>query len=274
MSLLSSSLANACSVGAEFVSEMFRSAGSMYSSRTLEALMRRQSFDPAGPFAILVVEDDRRIRNEVSELLSASGFGVRTASSLREAELALEREFDLILLDLGLPDGDGLDLCHSLRRNRVETPIVVLTARDAPSQRVRGLDLGADDYVTKPFHPPELVARIRSVLRRANRDQPEGRACVGELWADPESRTAGRANELFQLPPREFELYYFLLQNPGRAWTRDQLIEQTWGEEFDGDPRTIDLYVRRLRTQIEQDASDPRWLQTVWGVGYRLNDAS
>ena len=254
---------------------MFRSLAtgraSLTISRTMETSMRPSS-DAGGPFTILVVEDDERIRSEVCELLAASGFGVRSVASVREAGLALERSFDLVLLDLGLPDGDGLDLCRDLRRSGCETPIVVLTARDAPSQRVRGLDLGADDYVTKPFHPPELVARVRTVLRRAIRDAPRGRVSHGPLWADLDSKAAGSGSETLQLPPREFDLLYFLLQHPGRAWTRDQLIDRIWGEEFDGDPRTIDLYVRRLRTQIETDAADPRWLQTVWGVGYRMSD--
>ena len=221
---------------------------------------------------ILLVEDDARIRSEVSELLVEAGFGVRSASTVREAESELQRPFDLLLLDLGLPDGDGLDLCRDLRRQDIKMPILILTARDAPSQKVRGLDLGADDYVTKPFHPNELVARLRSVLRRARQEAPSGRLQHGELWADLDSRAAGRGSDTVHLAPRVFELLYFLLQHPGRAWTRDQLIDRIWGVDFEGDPRTIDLYVRRLRIQIEADPADPRWIQTVWGVGYRLND--
>lgn len=223
-----------------------------------------------GPWTVLLVEDDVRIRNEVSALLGDAGLGVFAVGSIREARAALGRKFDLLVLDLGLPDGDGLDLCRTLRREDVRVPIVVLTARDAPAQRVRGLDLGADDYVTKPFHPPELVARVRSVLRRAHQDAPQGHVRMGEVWADPDSRTAGRGDRPIHLPPREFELLYFLLQHPGRAWTRDQLIDRIWGHDFEGDPRTIDLYVRRLRKQIEVDAADPQCLRTVWGVGYRM----
>ena len=223
-----------------------------------------------GPQTVLLVEDDARIRTEVCEILGDAGFGVCAVASVSEAHAALERGFDLMVLDLGLPDGDGLDLCRDLRRNGVEMPIVVLTARDAPSQRVRGLELGADDYVTKPFHPPELVARLRTVLRRVRRDVPHGRLEFAELWADSDSRSAGRGGESVHVTPREFELLYFFLQHPGRAWTREQLIDRIWGGDFDGDPRTIDLYVRRLRAQLEVDPSDPRWLQTVWGVGYRL----
>ncbi len=221
---------------------------------------------------ILVVEDDNRIRAELSELLAEAGYDVGQAASVRQAEFALERQFDLVVLDLALPDGDGFEICRYLRQQECEVSIVVLTARDAPAQKVRGLDLGADDYVTKPFHPPELVARIRSVLRRARRGARKGLLRHGELWADPESRRAGRGELAVQLRPREFELLHFLLQHPGRTWTRGQLIDHIWGVDFDGNPRTVDLYVQRLRQHVEHDPGDPRVLETVWGVGYRLSD--
>lgn len=226
-----------------------------------------------GPYTILLVEDEERIRSELSELLKRDGFIVESAGSIREADLALERPFDLVLLDLGLPDGDGLDLCRSLRERHPTLPIVILTARDATPQVVRGLDLGADDYIVKPCPPAELVARVRSVLRRASAEAGEGQVSLGELWADPASHSAGLGDRRLKLRRREFDLMLFLLRHPGRAWTRDQLIDRVWGRDFEGNERTVDLYVRRLRERIESDPSDPRWIETVWGVGYRMNDA-
>ena len=221
---------------------------------------------------ILLVEDDLRIRQELQEALGGEGYAVEHSGSVRDAMIALCGSFDLVLLDLGLPDGDGLDLCRDLRRQGKATPVVVLTARDQPHQRVRGLDVGADDYVVKPFHLPELLARIRSVLRRAGVEGGQGRVALGDLWADPETRAAGRGTETFTLKPRELDLLVFLLRHPERTWTRDQLLERVWGVEFEGDTRTVDLHVRRLRAKIEEDPGDPRHLRTVWGVGYRMTE--
>ena len=221
---------------------------------------------------ILVVEDDHRIRTELLDVLRASGFDVYVSVSYSDASQALRRDYALVLLDLGLPDGDGLDLCRRLRQAGRGVPIIILTARDAPEQRVRGLDVGADDYVVKPVHLPELVARVRSVLRRAGRSVGPGRVRCGDLWADPSSRTAGNDDQVLELTPREFDLLLFLLQYPGRAWTRAQLLDRVWGASYDGDDRTVDLHIRRLRSKIEDDASDPRYIETVWGVGYRMRD--
>ncbi len=221
---------------------------------------------------ILVVEDDSRIRKELLDALRASGYGVEVSVSLESARFALQREHDLMLLDLGLPDGDGLDLCRALRAQGRGLPILILTARDAPDQRVRGLDVGADDYVVKPFHMPELLARVRTLLRRAGRSAGPGPVRIGELWADPESRTAGKGDETFEMTPRELDLLLFFLRHPGRAWTRDQLLDRVWGSTYDGERRTVDSHVRRLRAMVEDDASDPRYIETVWGVGYRLSE--
>lgn len=223
---------------------------------------------------LLLIEDDARIRRELLDALRAAGFAVDVAISVNDALAAIKRHYDLILLDLGLPDGDGLDLCRRVREGGRGVPIVMLTARDAPEQRVRGLDVGADDYVVKPFHLPELLARIRSVLRRAGRGVGAGVARCGELWADPESRTAGRGDAPLDLTPREFDLLVFLLRHPGRAWTRDQLLDRVWGPTYDGEVRTVDSHVRRLRSSIESDPGDPRYIGTVWGVGYRMNEVS
>lgn len=221
---------------------------------------------------VLLVEDDARIRREILDALRAVGYEADVSVSCADAEHALQREYDLVLLDLGLPDGDGLDLCRALRASGRNLPIIILTARDAPEQRVRGLDVGADDYLVKPFHLPELLARIRSVFRRAGRSLGTGPLRCGPLWADPESRTAGCGGQNLDLKPREFELLVFLMRHPGRAWTREQLLDRVWGSTFEGDIRTIDSHIGRLRTHVEEDASDPQMIETVWGVGYRLRD--
>lgn len=222
---------------------------------------------------ILIVEDDERIRQELLDALRAAQFEVDFSISLAGARRKVNVEFDLIVLDLSLPDGDGLDLCRDLRSSARSVPVIMLTARDAPEQRVRGLDVGADDYLVKPFHIPELIARIRSVLRRSGPTQGGEKICYGSLWLDAESRCAGKNGKSFDLTPREFELLQFFMRYPDRAWTREQLLDRVWGRHYNGDIRTVDLHVSRLRSHIENDPSDPRFLETVWGIGYRLHEA-
>ena len=221
---------------------------------------------------ILLVEDDERIRIELLDALRAAGYDPQVAVNLRGAQALAAGPCDLVLLDLGLPDGDGLDLCRELRRQGRGVPIIILTARDSPDQRVRGLDVGADDYVVKPFHMPELLARIRSVLRRSGKSAGPGVVRMGDLWVDPESRTAGRGNEPVSLKRREWELLLFLVRHPGRPWTREQLLDRVWGSEYEGESRTIDVHVRRLRAKIEDDPGRPQRLVTEWGVGYRMQE--
>lgn len=219
---------------------------------------------------ILFIEDDRRIRIEVMEALRAAQFDVEAAVDVAGAEHMLERQFDLVLLDLGLPDGDGLSICEGLRSSGRGTPILILSARDEPENRVRGLELGADDYLVKPFHMPELVARVRSLLRRSGRHVGDGRFTCADIWVDTELRRAGRGDTEFILRRREFDLLQFLVQHPGRPWSREQLLDRVWGAEFEGDARTVDIHVRRVRQQIEAEPSQPRLLLTEFGVGYRM----
>lgn len=221
---------------------------------------------------ILLIEDDRRIRIEVMDALLAADLEVEAAIDLAGARAALERSFDLILLDLGLPDGDGLEICRDVRDAGRGVPILILSARDEPASRVRGLEQGADDYVVKPFHMPELVARVRGLLRRSGRQAGEGRYALGEMWAEREQRRAGRGELEFTLRRREFDLLLFLMQHPDRPWSREQLLDRVWGSDFDGDARTVDIHVRRVRQQIEETPSRPRWLTTEFGIGYRMQD--
>ena len=221
---------------------------------------------------LLLVEDDSRIRRELLAVLNPAGFTVEVALTCGEAKIALQRPFDFLLLDLGLPGGDGLELCRLLRGAGSTMPILILTARDTPTERVTGLESGADDYVTKPFHTPELLARIKNLLRRAVGTMASGPLRSRDIWVDPDSRTAGRGEQLLPMKPREYELLVFLLQHPERAWTRAQLLDRVWGVSFDGDERTVDSHVGRLRALVEDDSSSPTRLQTVWGVGYRWRE--
>lgn len=219
---------------------------------------------------ILLVEDDDRIRIEILEALRAAGYEPAVSIDLQGAQLRSIEAWDLVLLDLGLPDGDGLDLCRELRARGRSTPVIILTARDAPEARVRGLDVGADDYVLKPFHMPELLARVRSVLRRSGRTPGPGILRLGSLWVDPRARSAGVGEDSIELRRREWELLLFLIRHPDRPWTRDQLLERVWGSDFEGDARTVDVHVRRIRAKIEESPDRPRRLLTEWGVGYRM----
>ena len=223
---------------------------------------------------LLLIEDDPRIRGEVLEALHQAEFQTDVAVSVSDGRRALEREYALVLLDLGLPDGDGLTLVRELRQAGRGIPVVILTARDEPEQRVRGLEEGADDYVVKPVHLPELVARVRTILRRSGKSVDNGPLRHGDLRLEPSTRQAWRGEQEVFLKPREYDLLLFLTRHPGRAWTRDQLIDQVWGASYAGDHRTVDLHVRRLRAKVEVDPSDPRYIATVWGVGYRLCEES
>ncbi|MBL6720682.1 MAG: response regulator transcription factor [Planctomycetes bacterium] len=223
---------------------------------------------------LLLVEDDHRIRCELLEALHQEGLDTQVAVSLKDARSALDRPFGAVILDLGLPDGDGLDLVQELRAAGRGVPILILTARDAPEQRVAGLEAGADDYVVKPFHLPELLARVRNLLRRAGRSFGTGPVQHGDLVLDPEIRQATKGGQPLTFKPREFELLLFLVRHPGRTFTRDQLLDKVWGADYKGDARTVDLHVRRVRARIEDDPGDPQLIHTVWGVGYRMVEAS
>jgi DNA-binding response OmpR family regulator len=221
---------------------------------------------------ILLVEDDAEIRRELMDALRGSGFSVLPAATYREAEAAFDESFSLVVLDLWLPDRDGLDLCRQLRYDGSPVPVVIITARDEPDEIVRGLDVGADDYVTKPFRVPELLARIRSVLRRASPPATRNAMSVGTLMLNTLTRRATLGGESLSLKPREFDLLAFFMRYPGRVWTRSQLLARVWGPQFEGDDRTVDLHVARLRAVVEKNPRDPEWIETVWRVGYRFRD--
>jgi DNA-binding response OmpR family regulator len=219
---------------------------------------------------ILVVDDDPTVSDVVRRYLEQDGCRVRLASDGPDALAAVAEETpDLVVLDLMMPGIDGLEVCRRLRRALPDLPVVMLTALGEETDRVTGLEVGADDYVTKPFSPRELVLRIRSVLRRAA-PAVAGEPVVladGDLVVDTGRRIARLSGAPLALTVREFDLLVFLLRNPARAWSRAELLDRVWGWQF-GDQSTVTVHVRRLREKIEPDPAIPRRLLTAWGIGY------
>jgi len=219
---------------------------------------------------VLVVDDEPIVRDVVVRYLERDGFRTLTAAD-GDAAMALieEREPSLVVLDVMLPD--GLSLCRWIR-GRSSLPVILLTARGEEADRIVGLELGADDYVTKPFSPRELAARVRSVLRRSNGAAPPRETIAfGEIELDGVSREARRAGSPIQLTAKEFELLWFLASHPRHVFSRDQLMARVWGYEAAVDTGTVTVHVRRLREKIESDPGRPQHMHTVWGVGYRLD---
>jgi DNA-binding response OmpR family regulator len=224
---------------------------------------------------VLVVDDDATVRDVVGRYLDEAGYQVDLAADgptgLRAAR---ERGPDAVVLDLMLPGMTGLDVCRALRRDDDRLPIVMLTALGEEDDRVLGLELGADDYVTKPFSARELVLRIGSVLRRSRPPQATAEVLVdGDLRVDPAARRARLGDHELALTTREFDLLAYLLAHPGRAYTRAQLLAGVWGWEF-GDQSTVTVHVRRLREKIEADPTRPQRIATIWGTGYRYDPGS
>ena len=223
---------------------------------------------------VLVVDDEPMVRDVVTRYLERDGHRVVTAGDGDSARGMIEREApNLVLLDVMLPGAtDGLALCRWIRSTS-ELPVILLTARVDETDRIVGLELGADDYVTKPFSPRELVARVRTVLRRgaAAGERPEGPIRVGEIEIDAATREVRKRGRALKLTAREFDLLLFLARHPRRVFSRDQLMSRVWGYEPAFESGTITVHVRRLREKIEDEPARPRYLETVWGVGYRLS---
>ena len=222
---------------------------------------------------VLVVDDEPAIRESLAFALKREGFAVLEAASLREARARVDEQAELIILDLVLPDGNGLDFLRSLRAHS-DVPVIVLTSRDDETDRVLGLEMGADDYVLKPFSPREVTARVRAVLRRAaSKPAPEETALrSGALSVDPRTRRATVASSELALSRTEFNLLTVFLGSPGRVFERSQLLEAVWGSDVVVGDRTVDVHIKALRRKIEEAGGDPRALETVRGVGYRLRD--
>lgn len=219
---------------------------------------------------LLVVEDDAALRETLTEQLRREGFEVLATGDGGEAlELARAAAPDLIVLDVMLPTLDGLSVCRILRKES-DVPILMLTARSGPVDRIIGLETGADDYVVKPFHTGELIARIRALLRRA-RGRPVTRLTAGDLTVDLLARKAYRGERELRLTMKEFDLLATLIQNRGRVLSRAFLLERVWGVERPVDTRTVDTHIRWLREKIEEDPAHPRRIVTVRGIGYRFD---
>jgi DNA-binding response OmpR family regulator len=220
---------------------------------------------------VLVVDDEPRIVQLARDYLEHAGFAVLAASDGRAAlQIARSRHPDLVVLDLGLPGLDGLDVTRALRADG-NLPIVMLTARDDELDKLLGLELGADDYLTKPFSPRELVARVRAVLRRAERAaEPADRIVAGELVLDVPRLQGTVAGRSIELTPSEFAILATMARQPGRVFTRSQLLDAVRGDAFESYERAIDAHVKNIRRKIEPDPRQPRYLLTVYGVGYRV----
>ncbi|HRR10231.1 MAG TPA: response regulator transcription factor [Rhodothermales bacterium] len=232
---------------------------------------------------ILLVEDDVELARLVSGRLRDSGYDVRVVGSGPDAIDAVQIQLpDLLLLDVMLPGFDGLEVCRRVRAQHPLLYIVMLTARTDEIDRIVGLEVGADDYITKPFSLQELVARVRSILRRIRLTQESGGANTlakttpneilqfDGLYLDLTRREVRKDGQLLHLTVREFDLLLFLMQNPDRPFTRGQLLEKVWDIRYEGYDRTVDSHVQRLRTKIERDSENPRYVRTVWGLGYKF----
>ena len=227
---------------------------------------------------VLIVEDDRTLRETLRYNLVAEGFEVRVASDGGEGLVSARQDPpDVIVLDLMLPSLSGVEVCKALRRDGSIVSVIMLTARDAEIDRVGGLESGADDYMTKPFSMRELIARVSAQIRRMDMLKSVSQFTddqvleLGDLVINRSSRAVTLNGTALDLRPREFDLLAHLAANPGRVYTRDQLLQDVWGFEYSGDTRTVDVHVRWLRLKIEKDPAKPTLLGTVRGVGYRIN---
>jgi two-component system, OmpR family, alkaline phosphatase synthesis response regulator PhoP len=227
---------------------------------------------------VLIVEDDAHIAELVALHLRDAGCKVTIENDgIAGHDRALRETFDLFLLDINLPKMSGLEICRSIRKHKKYVPVMMMTAKSEENDIVTGLDVGADDYITKPFGVKELVARVRAVLRRSqamNTDMSKmGKVLqFSDMTIDTENRTVTLKGERMDLTPKEFDLLFILAKKPGRSHSRQQLLDAVWGYEFDGLEHTVNSHINRLRMKIEEDVQNPTYILTTWGVGYRFSD--
>ncbi len=221
---------------------------------------------------VLVVDDEPKIVKLAQDYLQQAGYRVVSAADGTTAlAVARHERPDLVVLDLNLPGMDGIDVCRALRRDS-DVPIIMLTARDSETDRLIGLELGADDYITKPFSPRELVARSRAVLRRVRGEvRQSGLIHAHELEIDVNGHTVTKRGESIHLTPSEFTLLAILAQHPGQVFSREQLLERLYGMAYDGFARSVDAHIKNLRQKLEDDPSEPRYVLTIYGIGYKFN---
>lgn len=226
---------------------------------------------------LLLVEDDDAIADALRLHLEQAGYRLHRESNGVLAMAAIDRQrWDMVLLDLMLPGADGWDVCRHLRARHADVPVIMLSARTTEAHRVLGLELGADDYLAKPFSMLELVARVRALLRRMEQLRlapvANARLSFGPFQLDTERRELMRGADVIPLTLREFDLLHFMLRHPGRAFSRSELLQRVWGAGFDGYEHTVNSHINRLRTKIELDPREPARIVTVWGVGYRFDE--
>jgi len=224
---------------------------------------------------VLVVDDEKSIVRLITFNLEKEGFNTFKAYDGKEAlRIVREKRPDAVILDIMLPGLDGFEICRRVRQEGLSTAVIMLTAKDGEIDKVLGLELGADDYITKPFSPREMVARVKAVLRRTSqRGQPAGEEegiRIGDLYIDPSRYKVTLKDKVIELTPKEFELLHFLAQNAGRVMTRDVLLNRIWGYTFTGDTRIVDVHISHLREKIESNPKQPVYIKTVRGVGYKL----
>jgi two-component system, OmpR family, alkaline phosphatase synthesis response regulator PhoP len=226
---------------------------------------------------VLVVEDDEKIASLIKILLSEFSDSIDLVSNGWSGQDAiLKGTYDLAILDIMLPGLNGLEICKVAREKSIATPIVMLTSKSEEHDKVVGLDNGADDYITKPFSNKEFVSRCKAILRRYNtklaQDKKENKEIsIGNLAISPITKTVTKDGEILNITAKEFDLLYLFMENPGRNFTRLEILERVWGENFDGLDHTVNSTINRLRMKIEDDAASPNYLLTVWGIGYRFN---
>lgn len=226
---------------------------------------------------ILIIEDDRDIAHLVEKNLADQGYNITLAYNGKTGlELALSGQYHLIILDLNLPKVDGLEICREVRANASYTPILMLTCRTSELDRVLGLEIGADDYLTKPFSLRELVARVKALFRRIDAleseqsDETLENVHVGEINIDPSKREVTLRGVPVNLTAKEFDLLYLFTKHPGRVYTRSELLTLVWGYAYKGYEHTVNSHINRLRAKIEEDQNQPKYIRTVWGVGYKF----
>ena len=220
---------------------------------------------------ILLVEDEDAISEPLAEHLTKEGFAPEVAATVAQAQASLDRnDPDLILIDVMLPDGDGRDLCRDVRKSS-DVPIIMLTARGEELDKVLGLELGADDYIVKPFSARELTARIRAIMRRGKPTARLGPIEVGDIHLDPASRTVTRHGEPVELAAREFDLLHMLMASAGQVLRREQIMDEVWDPHWFGPTKTLDVHISWLRKKLEEDPSQPRYITTIRGVGFRFS---
>ncbi|SHK20309.1 DNA-binding response regulator, OmpR family, contains REC and winged-helix (wHTH) domain [Reichenbachiella agariperforans] len=228
---------------------------------------------------VLIIEDDESIVELLTIHLRDLHCEVSSAYRGNEgATMAMTGDYDLIVLDINLPEKDGLDVCRELRAATVLTPILMLTARSEEIDKILGLETGADDYLTKPFNIREFTARVKAIFRRSDMSRPQNQKeelatiVLGSLSIDQEKRKVLKYNERIELTPKEFDLLILLAQHPGRSYSRERLLSLVWGYEFNGYEHTVNSHINRLRAKIEDNMNAPHYILTTWGVGYRFND--